>query len=67
MMLELSLFGLLLAFGGGLVSFLSPCIGPLQVASGAVMVAAGIAIATGEMTRLAGWILNAFPVLATVG
>ena len=39
----------------------------LQVASGAVMVAAGIAIATGEMTRLAVWILEAFPWLARLG
>jgi len=39
----------------------------LQVASGAVMVAAGLAIATGEMTRLAIWILEAFPWLALLG
>ncbi len=39
----------------------------LQVANGAIMVAAGIAIATGEMTRLAVWILEAFPWLAWLG
>jgi cytochrome c-type biogenesis protein len=31
------------------------------------MVAAGVAIATGEMTRLAIWILQAFPWLARLG
>lgn len=39
----------------------------LQIASGAIMVAAGLAIATGEMTRLAIWILLAFPWLASLG
>jgi cytochrome c-type biogenesis protein len=39
----------------------------LQVASGAVMLAAGLAIATGEITRLAVWILEAFPWLARLG
>ena len=39
----------------------------LQVASGVVMLAAGLAIATGEMTRLAIWILEAFPWLARLG
>ena len=39
----------------------------LQIVSGAVMAAAGIAIATGEMTRLAIWILQAFPWLASLG
>jgi cytochrome c-type biogenesis protein len=31
------------------------------------MIAAGLAIATGEMTRLAVWILEAFPWLARLG
>ena len=39
----------------------------LQVASGVIMLAAGLAIATGEMTRLAIWILEAFPWLAQLG
>jgi cytochrome c-type biogenesis protein len=39
----------------------------LQVGSGSIMVAAGVAIATGEMTRLAIWILQAFPWLARLG
>lgn len=39
----------------------------LQVTSGSIMVAAGVAIATGEMTRLAVWILEAFPWLARLG
>jgi cytochrome c-type biogenesis protein len=39
----------------------------LQVISGAIMIAAGLAIATGEMTRLAIWILEAFPWLAQLG
>lgn len=39
----------------------------LQIASGTVMVAAGLAIATGEMTRLAVWILDAFPWLGRLG
>lgn len=39
----------------------------LQVASGAVMVVAGVAIATGEMTRFAVWILQTFPWLVNFG
>lgn len=39
----------------------------LQVASGAVMVVAGLAIATGEMTRFAVWILQTFPWLVNFG
>ena len=39
----------------------------LRIGSGAVMVAAGIAIATGELTVMAGWLLRAFPWLAAIG
>jgi cytochrome c-type biogenesis protein len=39
----------------------------LQLASGAVMAAAGLAIATGEMSRFAVWILQTFPFLARLG
>ena len=39
----------------------------LQVGSGGVMVAAGLAIATGELARLAIWILAVFPWLAAIG
>ena len=39
----------------------------LRLASGAVMVAAGVAIATGELTTVAGWMLWAFPWLASIG
>ena len=39
----------------------------LQVTSGAIMVAAGIAIATGEMSRFAVWLLQIFPGLVNFG
>lgn len=39
----------------------------LQLGSGAVMVAFGLAIATGELGRLAIWFLEAFPWLARLG
>lgn len=39
----------------------------LQLASGAVMVAAGLAIATGEMSRFAVWLIETFPILARMG
>lgn len=49
MTLELSLFGLLLAFGGGLVSFLSPCVLPLV--PGYVAWVAGTDLATAQAER----------------
>jgi len=39
----------------------------LQLGSGAVMVAFGLAIATGELGRLAIWFLETFPWLARLG
>lgn len=39
----------------------------LQIISGAVMVVAGLAIATGEMSRFAVWILESVPWLARLG
>ncbi len=39
----------------------------LQIVSGVVMLAAGIAIATGEMSRFAIWILEVFPWLIRLG
>lgn len=39
----------------------------LQVGSGAVMVAFGLAVATGELSRLAVWFLQTFPWLARLG
>lgn len=39
----------------------------LRLSSGVVMVAAGVAIATGELTSVAGWMLRAFPWLASIG
>jgi cytochrome c-type biogenesis protein len=39
----------------------------LQLASGAVMVVAGLAIATGEMSRFAVWLIEMFPILARMG
>ena len=39
----------------------------LRLVSGAVMVAAGVAIAMGELTTVAGWILRTFPWLASIG
>jgi cytochrome c-type biogenesis protein len=39
----------------------------LQLGSGAVMVAFGIAIATGEVSRMAIWFLETFPWLARLG
>ena len=39
----------------------------LQLGSGAVMVAFGLAIAAGELGRLAIWFLETFPWLARLG
>lgn len=39
----------------------------LQVASGAVMVAAGLAMATGELNRLAVWLVETFPFFLRFG
>ncbi|MBE0620094.1 MAG: cytochrome c biogenesis protein CcdA [Burkholderiales bacterium] len=39
----------------------------LQIGAGAVMVFMGIAMITGQITQFALWLLNAFPVLATMG
>ena len=39
----------------------------VQIASGVLMVTAGLAIATGELVRLAIWIAAAFPWLALIG
>jgi cytochrome c-type biogenesis protein len=40
---------------------------PLQIGAGGVMVFMGIAMITGQISQLALWLLNAFPVLATMG
>lgn len=40
---------------------------PLQIGAGAVMVVMGMAMITGQITQFALWLLNAFPVLATMG
>ncbi len=39
----------------------------LQIASGALMVAFGLVVATGETTRLAAWLMHAFPFLVRLG
>ena len=39
----------------------------LQIGAGAVMVIMGLAMITGQLTQFALWLLNAFPVLATMG
>lgn len=39
----------------------------LQIASGLVMVLMGIAMVTGQMTRLAFWLLGTFPVFWSIG
>ena len=49
MTFELSLFSLFLAFGGGLVSFLSPCVLPLV--PGYVAWVAGTDLATARAER----------------
>jgi cytochrome c-type biogenesis protein len=59
--LELSLFGLLLAFGGGLVSFLSPCV--LLLVPGYVAWVAGTDLATARVERWRALRLSAFFVL----
>jgi cytochrome c-type biogenesis protein len=56
--LELSLFGLVLAFGGGLVSFLSPCVLPLV--PGYVAWVAGTDLATARAERWRALRLSAF-------
>jgi len=40
---------------------------PLQIGAGAVMVIMGVAMITGQLTRFGWWLLNTFPVLATMG
>ena len=49
MSIDLTLFGLMLAFGGGLVSFLSPCVLPLV--PGYVAWVAGTDLATARAER----------------
>jgi cytochrome c-type biogenesis protein len=61
MTLELSLFGLALAFGGGLVYFLSPCVLPLV--PGYVAWVAGTDLATARVERWRALRLSAFFVL----
>lgn len=39
----------------------------LRLVSGAIMVAAGVAIATDELTSVAGWMLRTFPWLVSIG
>ena len=39
----------------------------LQLAAGAVVVAMGIAILTGELTTFSYWLLETFPVFARIG
>ncbi len=40
---------------------------PFQILAGLVMVAVGIAMATGELTRFSYWLLDMFPVLGRIG
>jgi cytochrome c-type biogenesis protein len=40
---------------------------PLQIGAGGVMVLMGVAMITGQLSQFALWLLNAFPVLATMG
>lgn len=40
---------------------------PLMLAAGAVMVAMGIAMMTGQLTRFSYWLLEQFPVLGRIG
>ena len=40
---------------------------PFQIAAGWVMVAVGIAMATGELSRFSYWLLEAFPILGRIG
>lgn len=40
---------------------------PLMLVAGAVMVAMGIAMATGQLTRFSYWLLESFPVLGRIG
>lgn len=61
MTLELSLLGLLLAFGGGMVSFLSPCV--LPPVPGYVAGVAGTDLATARAQRWRALRLSAFFVL----
>lgn len=61
MTLELSFFGLFLAFGGGMVSFLSPCVLPLV--PGYVAWVAGTDLATARAERWRALRLSAFFVL----
>jgi cytochrome c-type biogenesis protein len=39
----------------------------LQIGAGAVIIAMGIAMLTGNLTRLSYWLLDAFPILARIG
>lgn len=41
--------------------------GPLHVAAGVVLVLVGIAIATGQLTKLSYWLLELFPALGRIG
>ena len=61
MTIDLTLFGLVLAFGGGLVSFLSPCVLPLV--PGYVAWVAGTDLATARAERWRALRLSAFFVL----
>lgn len=61
MNIDLTLFGLMLAFGGGLVSFLSPCVLPLV--PGYVAWVAGTDLATARAERWRALRLSAFFVL----
>ena len=58
------------AFTGGFVARLGTMrrLGRLlQIGAGAVMVAMGIAMITGDLSRFSYWLLDAFPALATIG
>jgi cytochrome c-type biogenesis protein len=39
----------------------------LQIAAGAIMVLIGLAMITGQLSIFATWLLNTFPVFATIG
>lgn len=41
--------------------------GPLHVAAGVALILAGLAIATGQLTRLSYWLLEIFPALGRIG
>ena len=39
----------------------------MQIAAGSVMILMGVAMVTGRLTEFSYWLLDAFPVLGTIG